>query len=65
MIGITVWDSRGLYCEIRKAVFMALSKWRLNSLECVLFTIAVALGALLVAVRVGALFVLWYVHHPR
>jgi len=44
---------------------MAVSKWPLNSLECVLFTIAAVLGALLVAVRVGALFVLWYVHHFR
>jgi hypothetical protein len=44
---------------------MAVSQWRLNSLERILFRIAVVLGVMLLAVRVGTMFVLWYIHHAR
>ena len=42
---------------------MPASKWQLNRFERVLFSIAVVLGSVLVAVRIGAIVALWFVHH--
>lgn len=44
---------------------MAVSNWQLNRFERVLFWLALALAGVLVAVRVGAMVVVWYLHHPR
>lgn len=43
---------------------MAIS-WQMNRFERVLFRVALALAALLVAVRVGFVAVVWYLHHIR
>jgi hypothetical protein len=37
----------------------------MNRFERVLFRVALALAALLVAVRVGFVAVVWYLHHIR
>jgi len=42
---------------------MPASKWQLNRFERVLFSIAVVLGSVLVAVRIGAIVTLWFIHH--
>lgn len=44
---------------------MAASNWHLNRFERILFKIALVLGAVLVTVRLAAMVVLWYVHHPH
>lgn len=44
---------------------MAASNWQLNRFERILFRIALILGGVLVTVRLAAMVVLWYVHHPR
>ena len=44
---------------------MAVSEWQLNRFEKILFRVALALAAIIVAVRVGAIFVVWYLHHIR
>jgi hypothetical protein len=46
-----------------KEPFMPASKWQLNRFERVLFSVAVVLGSVLVAVRIGAIVALWFVHH--
>jgi len=48
-----------------KAVLMAVYKWQLNRFERLLFRLALALAAAVVAVRVGAVLVMWYLHHIR
>jgi hypothetical protein len=47
------------------AVFMAESLQKMNSFERTLFRVALALGALVVAVRLGFVGVVWYLHHIR
>ena len=42
---------------------MAASNWQLNRFERILFRIALLLGAILVAVRLGAMVALWFAHH--
>lgn len=42
---------------------MAASNWQLNRFERFLFRVAILLGAVLVAVRVGAMVALWFAHH--
>ena len=42
---------------------MAAANWQLNQFERILFRIAILVGAILVAVRVGAMVALWFVHH--
>jgi hypothetical protein len=44
---------------------MPASDWHLNSFERIMFRIALALGALIVVVRLGAVAVIWYLHHTR
>jgi hypothetical protein len=48
-----------------KAVSMAVSNWQLNRFERLLFRVALAVAVLLVAVRVGAVLAVWYLHHPH
>ena len=38
---------------------------QMNRFERVLFRVALVLAALIVAVRVGAAVVVWYLHHIR
>jgi hypothetical protein len=38
---------------------------RLNRFERILFRVALGLGAILVAVRLGAVVVVWYMHYVR
>lgn len=44
---------------------MAISNWQLNRFERILFRIALVLGGALITVRLAAMAVLWYVHHPH
>jgi len=42
---------------------MPASNWQLNRFERILFRVAIVLGGILVAVRIGAMIALWFVHH--
>ena len=42
---------------------MPTSDWQLNRFERILFRVAIALGAVLIAVRLGAMVALWFAHH--
>jgi hypothetical protein len=44
---------------------MAISEWRMNRFERVLFGLALALAVLIVFVRLGFVAVIWYLHHIR
>ena len=44
---------------------MPFSNWQLNRFERVLFGVALTLAGLLVAVRIGAILLAWYLQHPR
>ncbi len=44
---------------------MAVSRCQLNRFERILFSAALALAGLIVAVRIGAIVVMWYLHHIR
>jgi hypothetical protein len=39
--------------------------WQMNRFERILFRTALFLAALLIAVRVGFVAVVWYLHHVR
>lgn len=41
---------------------MAGSEWQLNRFERILFRIALGLAAVIVAVRIGVIAMLWYLH---
>ena len=41
------------------------SLWQMNRFERILFRIAFALGILLISIRLGAVIVVWYLHHPH
>jgi len=49
---------------VLKVVPMTIS-WQMNRFERILFKAALVLAGLLVAVRVGFLAVVWYLHHIR
>ena len=42
---------------------MPASDWRLNRIERILFRAAIALAIVIVAVPVGAMATLWFLHH--
>jgi hypothetical protein len=42
---------------------MVNSRWQLNRFERILFGTALGLAALIFAVRIGAVIVIWYLHH--
>jgi len=42
---------------------MPASNSELNRFERILFRIAIVLGGILIAVRIGALIALWFAHH--
>ena len=42
---------------------MPASDWRLNRVERILFRTAIVLAIVIVAVRVGAMATLWFLHH--
>jgi Mg/Co/Ni transporter MgtE len=44
---------------------MAVSEWRMNRFERILFRAALILAGLIVAVRLGAVVAIWYFHHYR
>ncbi len=44
---------------------MPVSRWQLNRFEQVLFGTALALAAVILVVRVGAILVMGYLHHVR
>jgi hypothetical protein len=44
---------------------MPASESHLNRFERILFGVALALGVLLVALRLGAVAFVWYAHHIR
>jgi len=42
---------------------MPASNWELNRFERILFRVAIVLGAVLIAVRIGTMIVLWFAHY--
>jgi hypothetical protein len=44
---------------------MPITNWQLNPFERILFRVALALGIILVAVRLAAILVIFYVHHSH
>jgi len=44
---------------------MTVSQWQLNRFERLLFKVALVLAIVIIAVRVGAIAVLWYIHYAR
>ncbi len=44
---------------------MPLTSWQLNRFERVLFGVALALAGVLVAVRIGAIVLAWYLQHSH
>lgn len=44
---------------------MPSSRWQLNRFERILFTLSLAVAALIILVRLGAVGVIWYMHHAR
>jgi hypothetical protein len=38
---------------------------RMNRFERILFRLALVLGGLVVALRLGSILVMWYLHHVR
>ena len=48
-----------------KAVPMAVSRWQLNRFEQILFGAALALAAVILVVRIGAVAIMWYMNHVR
>jgi len=44
---------------------MAVFDSPMNRFERILFRVALALAAIIVLVRVGAMLVMWYLHHVR
>jgi hypothetical protein len=48
-----------------KVPIMAVSSWQLNRFERMLFRAAVALAALLIAARIGAMLLVTILHHSR
>ncbi|MFZ0805226.1 MAG: hypothetical protein WAN03_03550 [Candidatus Sulfotelmatobacter sp.] len=66
MITLTASFGFQAYPQIRTmAVLMAESGQKMNSFERTLFGIALALGVLVVAVRLGFVVVVGYLHHIR
>ena len=66
VIRLTASPGLRAYSVVRSmAVFMAESLQKMNSFERTLFRVALALGVLVVAVRVGFVAVVWYLHHIR
>ena len=45
--------------------FMPASNWQLNRFERILFWTALTLGGVVIAVRLGAIIVVWYLHNFR
>jgi hypothetical protein len=44
---------------------MSVSNWQMNRFERVLFRVALSLAALIIAVRIVAVLIFWYLHHVR
>ncbi|MFY9674615.1 MAG: hypothetical protein WB817_18970 [Terriglobales bacterium] len=44
---------------------MAVSRWQLNRFEQILFGAALALAAVILVVRIGAVAIMWYMNHVR
>ncbi|MGB2606176.1 MAG: hypothetical protein WBC78_21395 [Candidatus Sulfotelmatobacter sp.] len=39
--------------------------WQMNRFERIMFRVALALAGLIVVIRLGAVAVIWYLHHSR
>lgn len=37
--------------------------WQMNRFERIMFKVALALAALIVVIRLGAVAIIWYLHH--
>jgi len=44
---------------------MAAPEWEMNRFERILFRLALVVAAVIVALRLGFIAVMWYLHHPR
>jgi hypothetical protein len=66
VIPLTVKLRPILYRENAAGGFhMSTSEPSMNRFERILFSVAVALGALLITVRLGSVAFIWYAHHVR
>ena len=65
MIPLTANFRPILYRENAGGFLMPTSEPQLNRFERILFHIALAIGIILVTVRLGAVAFVWYAHHVR
>jgi hypothetical protein len=64
--GLTASALIGFYPMIGvKGRNMAVSRWQLSGFERILFRTALVLAGLLIAVRIGAVAILTFLHHSR
>ena len=64
VIALTALASSLAYIDLSWTdLTMPASDWRLNRIERILFRTAIALAIVIVAVRVGAMATLWFLHH--
>jgi hypothetical protein len=64
VIALTALASSLAYIDLSWTdLTMPASDWRLNRIERILFRAAIALAIVIVAVRVGAMATLWFLHH--
>ena len=64
MIALTAFDISLGYIDLSWTdLTMSASEWQLNRVEGILFRTAIALAIVILAVRVGAMATLWFLHH--
>jgi hypothetical protein len=63
VIRLTAGSGTSLYAGLWDGPAMPVSEFRLNRFERILFRLAIVLASVIVAVRVGAIAVLWFLHH--
>jgi hypothetical protein len=64
VIALTAFDISLGYIDLSWTdLTMPASEWQLNRVERILFRTAIALAIVILAVRVGAMATLWFLHH--
>lgn len=64
MIALTAFDISLGYIDLGWTYLtMSASEWQLNRVERILFRTAIALAIVILAVRLGAMATLWFLHH--
>jgi hypothetical protein len=65
VITLTAEKNRAAHPAISMVASMPASNWQLNRFERILFWTALTLGGVVIAIRLGAILVVWYVHNFR